>query len=844
MWKSPIESSRYRRARFVTVVITLAVTAAIIPVSTATAQSAGAELADVEVERHGGGDRYETSLLVAEAFATQAGGTLEDVVMVSGRHWTDAVVAASFASRLGAPVLMTPPGELRADALAFLKRVGVEEVHIVAGGKAPDTNVSPQVWAQLRAAGFTTFLAGGDDQYSVGVGRARWLGEPGSLSRAGRSAIIANGEVFADALVAGPLSYKSQVPVLLTPRDELHSEVASYLGDADIAHVVLMGGTAALSDDVETAIRDLGISNVDRMAGATRFETATMAARYAAAKFTDGCFDGSSVGLARARIPFDSLGAAPLLAQRCAPLVLTDPGAVPQSTAEFLDAARRNAAERVELTVFGGTAAVSQDALDAYLGIDDEPDENQAAAPDLSTIEGLFAHAATQRSKIVTELTAKINADTYGVDSNNTLRGPAGFRIDLDDCPSGWSDTTGITATEIRIGYSSAQSGVLGAYGLIGTGMANYFDWVNANDPIAGRQIVLISKDDAYSAQRTIDNVDAFIKSENVLSITTLGSPNTLATYDRINDECIPQPFAQSGHSAWGDPVNHPWTTGSQLAYNTEAILWGAWIEKNLTGKLPVRVASVVMDNDFGLAYETAFAEWAEAHPGIVSSFTPVRHDPLTQSLASEMQAVAQANPDVYISMTAGNPCLLAIQEAGSSGLIASIEARDGAMFMPSVCRGIEAYMKPAGAAADGWLVFGGGSKDGTDPRYADEPFIEFVNENLEDAGLDTSISLHAIGYLFGHPYVEALRIAAELPDGVSRTNLILAVRSLDISHPMYLDGIRFRLNGNADAYPIEGSDVLRFDVGTQSWGAPIEVINVEGQTPNCAWNHSARGCR
>ena len=27
---------------------------------------------------------------------------------------------------------------------------------------------------------------------------------------------------------------------------------------------------------------------------------------------------------------------------------------------------------------------------------------------------------------------------------------------------------------------------------------------------------------------------------------------------------------------AWGDPVNHPWTTGSLLNYNTEAVIWGA----------------------------------------------------------------------------------------------------------------------------------------------------------------------------------------------------------------------------------------------------------------------------
>ena len=76
------------------------VAAALVPVSHASAQSGGSELADVELVRYGGPDRYATSLLVAEAVAADAGDALEWVVMVSGLSWHEAVVAASVA---GAP---------------------------------------------------------------------------------------------------------------------------------------------------------------------------------------------------------------------------------------------------------------------------------------------------------------------------------------------------------------------------------------------------------------------------------------------------------------------------------------------------------------------------------------------------------------------------------------------------------------------------------------------------------------------------------------------------------------------------------------------------------------------
>ena len=77
------------------------------------------------------------------------------------------------------------------------------------------------------------------------------------------------------------------------------------------------------------------------------------------------CFSPSTVGVARARVPFDSFSAAPLLARLCAPLLLTDPDRIPEETVGYLDAA-----DTVRLRVFGGDAAVSQAAIDDYLGTD------------------------------------------------------------------------------------------------------------------------------------------------------------------------------------------------------------------------------------------------------------------------------------------------------------------------------------------------------------------------------------------------------------------------------------------------------------------------------------------
>ncbi len=464
------------------------------------------------------------------------------------------------------------------------------------------------------------------------------------------------------------------------------------------------------------------------------------------------------------------------------------------------------------------------------------------ASVDRTSIETLFASAAERRAEIVNALSAAHvdNGGNCGVGEDGILRGPAGFTIDMNECPADWSNTTGITGSEVRIGHTTAQSGTLAAYGAIAYGWENYLDWVNENDPImvndSARNLTLLVRDDAYVAASTIEFVNELIQDGNVFSILTLGSPNTLAVYGTLNEECIPQPFVMTGHPAWGDPDNYPWTTGLQLSYSTEAILWGSWIKENLADQLPVKVAGLVMDNDFGLAYELGFHEWAERNPDVVSEFVPVRHDPAAPTLTNEMTNVKAENPHVFISMTAGAPCVQGITEAAANGLIDDINDKGGALFMPSVCKAVRNYMEPGGEASDNWMIVGGGIKDTTDAQYTSEPFIAWLNETLAAGDLDPSNSLNGTGYMYGYPYVEALRIGADLPGGLNRTNFILAVRSISIYHPLALDGITAEMYGSADSYFIEGSDFSQFDYATQTWQIVGDIVDVNGRSANCEW--------
>ena len=490
----------------------------------------------------------------------------------------------------------------------------------------------------------------------------------------------------------------------------------------------------------------------------------------------------------------------------------------------------------------GGT--LSQDAVEkAVSGEDDGDDAAEEEASDCpvdrSNVEGIFAEADCNRDAIIAMITEKMEAGEWGVNDDNHLIGPTGMDIDLNECPADWSNTHGLYDDKFRFGQTTVQSGNLAAYGNLSVGMQIWFDYINSLDVLSGRDIEFIIKDDGYVAAQTIEFVDELIESGNILLIQGLGSPNGLAVYDKINEECIPHPFYLSGHPAWGDPEIHPWTTSYQMSYSTEAVLWGTWIKVNLADELPVKVAGLVMDNDFGLAYEKGFEFYAENNPDVVSEYLPVRHDPAAPTLTNEVTTIAAFDPDVFISMTAGNPCLLAVQEVEASGLLERLSAA----FTPSVCKAIAAYMAPAGMAADGWWVVGGGVKDSTDPKYIDEPFIAFLNQNLEDAGLDPSISLLATGYFFAYPWTETLRVANELPGGLTRTNVMLAARSIDIYHPLMMDGVAYELNGAADAFAVEGSDFSQFDATAQTWNQVGDIVDGNGNSPNCEWDKENGGC-
>ena len=273
-----------------------------------------------------------------------------------------------------------------------------------------------------------------------------------------------------------------------------------------------------------------------------------------------------------------------------------------------------------------------------------------------------------------------------------TVTGPNGFTIDLTKCPAGWSDTEGLTDTSIKIGQAIAQSGTLADYGNIAKANDVLFDYYNKKGVFKDslgktRSINYIAKDDGYDAARTIPIVDEMLDSEKVFAMWTLGSPNTLKTYDKINQRCVVHPEALTAHPAWADPVNHPWTTGPMAhSYATEALLWAAFIEKHLS-EMPAgkfKVASLVINNDFGNVYDVGFkaaiADSAKLKDRV--EYVPEKIEASAPTVIDPMTTLAAQNPAVFIAMVAGTSCTQAVTEAAQNGMHEQVKF----LFQPGTC--------------------------------------------------------------------------------------------------------------------------------------------------------------
>lgn len=395
-----------------------------------------------------------------------------------------------------------------------------------------------------------------------------------------------------------------------------------------------------------------------------------------------------------------------------------------------------------------------------------------------------------------------------------------GVTIDFpEDCPSDWDPTQGITDSTIKLAMSLPESGPVAALGGLDDGMRAWFDHVGE---IAGREVELVSADDAYDPARTLANTEDFIETENPAALVyMIGTPSNFAIRDLTHEECMPQLFNSTGHPAWGDPAEYPWTIGGLLAYNTEAQMWCQYISEEIGSD--ATVSALYMDNDFGLVYEDTVQACADE--GQINLVETVRHDPAAPDVTDQITTLASSDADVVLLGTTGAACSQSMAAIASSSW-------DPETFLSYTCQGIPTYFAPVDPAGEGVIVATSAKEAGE----LDDPDVQEAREALEAAGLNPDEGSFYTGVIFGHTVQNWLEQAASLEGGLNRVNMLRAVWNLDTTNPLGLDGSTYVTDGTNDAFLVEAAQFARYvppaegeELGRYE---PIgDLLNREGET-------------
>ena len=250
----------------------------------------------------------------------------------------DDTFADALASAVGqreSPLLLVPShGPVPADVSALVAALGVQHA-VILGGEAA---VGPEVAAGLAAGGLTVERVSGLSRFETAIAIARHDAPSAQTAILVRAFSAEGGsptQAFADALAAGALSAREGWPILLSDTAALTPATQAYLDGSGIQRVLLIGGVAALSEQVESAVAAI-VDDVERLAGADRFETALAIARRSG-EVTAA--DAARAILVEATLPdawAAGFAAASHAAAFDAPVVLTTPDGLPPSTAEWL----------------------------------------------------------------------------------------------------------------------------------------------------------------------------------------------------------------------------------------------------------------------------------------------------------------------------------------------------------------------------------------------------------------------------------------------------------------------------------------------------------------------------
>lgn len=217
--------------------------------------------------RIAGRNRQLTAVEVSKTLFEKA----DTVIITSSDKMVDSLAASPKGIAINAPTLFVEKDSIMDEVLQEIKRLNPSKI-IIAGG---EESISDDVEKQLQQLGIKQQRIAGADRFETAVK----LGEEIRRNSSNKTdVILVNGYNSIDALTAGSLAAKLNIPILLTGSDQLNKTTEKALKNWNIQNVIIVGGHTQVSETIASQLKNDGV-NTSRLAGRTRVETALEVAK-------------------------------------------------------------------------------------------------------------------------------------------------------------------------------------------------------------------------------------------------------------------------------------------------------------------------------------------------------------------------------------------------------------------------------------------------------------------------------------------------------------------------------------------------------------------------------------
>lgn len=297
-----------------------------------------------DIKRLSGANRFATAAAISRATYVP---WVPYVFIAAGASFPDALAGGAVAAQTGSPLLLVNQGSIPSETVAELQRLNPLEIYVLGGTGVIGNTVLSQLQAYDEGGG--VFRLAGNNRYETAAAVSE-LWDPGV-----RTAFVANGLNFPDALAGVPASAILGGPLLLATSTQIPPATAAALAYLEPQRIVVLGGTSVIGSAVATTLA--GIAPVTRMSGANRYATA--------ADVASQVFDASETAFVANGLGFpDALAGGPAGGAYGGPLLLVNTLGVPTPTQQQLQRL-----QPARIFVLGGTSVVPSSVITQINGL-------------------------------------------------------------------------------------------------------------------------------------------------------------------------------------------------------------------------------------------------------------------------------------------------------------------------------------------------------------------------------------------------------------------------------------------------------------------------------------------